>query len=208
MQRAWEGTGPGSRSLRSRSRWGCSASSPPAPEPPSKPVRTLAAADQLESQVLAELNAIRRQHGLTPLRLSRPLSAAADTHSRAMGTFGFFDHDSRDGSDFWQRVQRFYGPDGYQSWSVGENLLWSSGTLGAAAALKLWMGSPGHRKNILTARWREIGLSALKVALRPGRVRRPRRRHHHDRLRRPLLAATGLRCPPSARSSVDRATDF
>ena len=30
------------------------------------------------------------------------------------------------------------------------------------------MGSPGHRKNILTARWREIGLSALKVAAAPG----------------------------------------
>jgi len=134
----------------------------------SKPVRTLAAADQLESRVLAELNAIRRQHGLTPLRLSRPLSTAADSHSRAMGTFGFFDHDSRDGSEFWQRVQRFYSPDGYRSWSVGENLLWSSGTLDAAAALKLWMGSPGHRRNILTARWSEIGLSALKVGSAPG----------------------------------------
>ena len=125
-----------------------------------------------------------------------------------MGTFGFFDHDSRDGSEFWKRVQRFYGPDGYGSWSVGENLLWSSGTLDAAAALKLWMGSPGHRKNILTARWREIGLSAAQGPARPGRVRRPRRRHHHDRFRRPLLASTGLGCPPSARSSVDRATDF
>ena len=30
------------------------------------------------------------------------------------------------------------------------------------------MGSPGHRKNILTARWREIGLSALKVNSAPG----------------------------------------
>ena len=134
----------------------------------SNPVRTLAAADQLESQVLAELNAIRRQRGLTPLRLSRPLSTAADAHSRAMGTFGFFDHDSRDGSAFWKRVQRFYSPDGYQTWSVGENLLWSSGRLSAAAALKLWMGSPGHRKNILTARWREIGLSALQVRAAPG----------------------------------------
>jgi uncharacterized protein YkwD len=134
----------------------------------SKPARTLAAADQLETQVLVELNAIRRQHGLTPLRLSRPLSSAADAHSHAMGTFGFFAHDSRDGSEFWRRVQRFYGPDGYTSWSVGENLLWSSGTLSAAAALKLWMGSPGHRRNILTARWREIGLSALKVASAPG----------------------------------------
>ena len=134
----------------------------------SKPVRTLAAADQLESQVLVELNAIRRQHGLIPLRLSGALSSAADAHSRAMGTFGFFAHDSRDGSEFWQRVQRFYGPDGYKSWSVGENLLWSSGTVSAAAALKLWMGSAGHRRNILTARWREIGLSALEVRSAPG----------------------------------------
>ena len=133
-----------------------------------KPVRTLAAADQLEGQVLVELNRIRRQHGLTPVRLSRPLSTAADTHSRAMGTYGFFEHESRDGSEFWKRVQRFYSPDGYQSWSVGENLLWSSGDLSAAAALKLWMNSPGHRKNILTARWREIGLSALQVRAAPG----------------------------------------
>jgi len=134
----------------------------------SKPVRTLAAADQLESRVLAELNAIRRQHGLTPLRLSRPLSTAADSHSRAMGTVGLPDRPHGLAPEFWQRVQRFYSPDGYRSWSVGENLLWSSGTLDAAAALKLWMGSPGHRKNILTARWREIGLSALKVSSAPG----------------------------------------
>ena len=30
------------------------------------------------------------------------------------------------------------------------------------------MGSTGHRKNILTARWREIGLSALQVRAAPG----------------------------------------
>ena len=134
----------------------------------SKPARTLAAANQLESQVLVELNKIRRQHNLAPLRLSTPLSTAADTHSRAMGTHGFFAHDSRDGSEFWKRVQRYYVPKGYRTWSVGENLLWSSGNLTAAAALKLWMGSPGHRKNILTAQWREIGLSALSVRSAPG----------------------------------------
>jgi len=134
----------------------------------SQPVRTLAAADLLESQVLVELNAIRSRHGLKPLRLSKPLSAAADIHSRSMGTLGFFAHDSRDGSAFWKRVQRFYSPDGYQTWSVGENLLWSSGPLSAAEALRLWMKSPGHRQNILTGRWREIGLSALKVSAAPG----------------------------------------
>jgi uncharacterized protein YkwD len=133
-----------------------------------KPTRTIAAADQLESQVLVELNKIRRSNGLVPLRISRPLTSAADAHSRAMGTFGFFQHESRDGSAFWKRVQRYYGQGRYGSWSVGENLLWSSGELDAAGALKLWMESPGHRKNILTARWREIGLSAVSVAAAPG----------------------------------------
>jgi uncharacterized protein YkwD len=132
------------------------------------PVRTLTSANQLESQVLGQLNAVRRGHGLPPLRLSRPLSAAADAHSRAMGRFGFFSHESRDGSEFWTRVQRWYSPGGYHSWAVGENLLWSSGQLNAAAALKLWMASPPHRQNILTARWREVGLSAVAVSAAPG----------------------------------------
>lgn len=130
--------------------------------------RSLAAADQLESQVLTELNRVRRAHGLVPVTISRPLTLAADAHSRAMGTFGFFRHESRDGSAFWKRVQRFYGPDTFASWSVGENLLWSSGELDAAAALKLWMESPAHRKNILTPRWREVGLSAVTVPAAPG----------------------------------------
>jgi uncharacterized protein YkwD len=132
------------------------------------PTRSLSAVNTLEAQVLVELNAIRRKHGLAPLRLSKPLSAAADAHSKAMGAHGFFDHDSRDGTDFWQRVRRYYGPAGYRSWSVGENLLWSSGSLDAKSAVRMWMGSPGHRKNILTARWREIGLGAVAVRSAPG----------------------------------------
>lgn len=132
------------------------------------PSTTIAAANRLETQVLDALNAIRRLHGLAPLRLAEPLSAAADSHSRTMGRFGFFSHDSRDGTDFSQRVKRFYGPGRNGSWSVGENLLWASPRIGAAAALRMWMGSPGHRKNILSPRWREIGLSAVTVARAPG----------------------------------------
>ena len=132
------------------------------------PTTTIAAADGLETQVLDALNAVRRFHGLAPLRLAQPLAAAADSHSRTMGRFGFFSHDSRDGSDFSQRVKRFYRPGRTGGWSVGENLLWASPTIGAAAALKMWMGSPGHRKNILSPRWREIGLSAVSVSRAPG----------------------------------------
>jgi uncharacterized protein YkwD len=133
-----------------------------------EPVRTISAANGLEQLVLAELNVVRRARGLRPLRRSPALSSAADQHSRAMGRFGFFAHDSRDGSAFWHRVKRFYGSRGYGKWSVGENLLWSTPGLDARAAVRLWMKSPGHRRNILTARWREIGLSAVTVAQAPG----------------------------------------
>jgi uncharacterized protein YkwD len=132
------------------------------------PVRTLSSATRFESQVLVELNAIRRDHGLLPLRASHALDLAADSHSQEMGAFGYFSHSSRNGSAFWKRIQRFYGAPSNGSWAVGENLLWSTTGIDAAAALKLWMASPGHRKNILTARWREIGLSAVTVPGAPG----------------------------------------
>jgi uncharacterized protein YkwD len=130
--------------------------------------RTIQSANVLESGVLAQINAIRAQHGLKPLRLNVKLRAAADAHSAAMGQFGFFTHESRDGSVFWKRVERFYKPAGYGFWSVGENLLWSSGELTPEAALELWMNSPKHRENLLTARWREVGLSAVTVPAAPG----------------------------------------
>jgi uncharacterized protein YkwD len=142
------------------------AASAPASAAPAASV-TISEVTGLEADILVELNAVRRAHGLTPLRRATPLVAAAATHSRAMASYGFFQHESRDGSPFWHRVQRFYGKQGFASWSVGENLLWST-NLDAARAVKLWMGSPAHRRNILLPSWREIGLSAVSVTRAPG----------------------------------------
>jgi uncharacterized protein YkwD len=122
----------------------------------------------LESGVLSELNQIRAEHGLEPLKISGRLTGAAAQHSREMGTTGYFEHESRDGTAFWKRIGRWYGSSGYGYWSVGENLLWSSPNVDAAGALHLWMNSPEHRANILTARWREIGISALHFPAAPG----------------------------------------
>ena len=129
--------------------------------------RAITASSPLEAAVLVELNAVRRAHGLTPLRRSTPLAAAAAAHSRAMAQHGFFRHESRDGSAFWQRVQRFYAKGGYARWAVGENLLWST-RVDAAGAVRLWMQSPPHRKNILAPQWREVGLSAVAAEAAPG----------------------------------------
>jgi uncharacterized protein YkwD len=130
--------------------------------------RSLTARNGLETGVLVEINALRRQHGLAPLRLNVRLRAAADTHSAAMANRGFFAHESADGTLFWKRVARFYPQGSSRYWSVGENLLWSSPDVDPAGALRMWLASPAHRKVLLTSRWREVGLSAVHVSAGPG----------------------------------------
>jgi uncharacterized protein YkwD len=122
----------------------------------------------LESGVVQQINTIRRRHGLQPVHLNPSLSAAATSHSREMGSVGYFEHESYDGTAFWKRIKHWYGSNGYGLWSVGENLLWSSPDVQPASALDLWMHSPEHRANILTAKWREIGVSAVHVFGAPG----------------------------------------
>lgn len=85
-----------------------------------------------------------------------------------MARRGFFSHRSADGSTFGQRVRRYYGSAGYQYWSIGENLIWSSGPLAPSAVVDSWLQSPGHRTVLLAARWRELGISAVQVDGAPG----------------------------------------
>jgi len=126
------------------------------------------AVSALEAQVLAEINTVRTRNGLVALRFSTKLAAAADQHSLSMARRGYFTHESADGTPFWKRVQRYYGSSHYGFWSVGENLLWASPSVDSAGAVRMWMQSPEHRKVMLTAQWREIGLSAVHVASAPG----------------------------------------
>jgi len=127
-----------------------------------------AAMSGLEQGVLADVNALRHEHGLGSLRFSTKLAAAARAHSFEMAKRGYFSHDSANGSSFDRRIVRYYPLRGTRYWSVGENLLWSSPDVDASGALSMWMNSPEHRKILLTGRWREIGLSAVHVTGAPG----------------------------------------
>ena len=129
--------------------------------------RAIAAANGFEYRVLLAVNSVRARHGLRPLRLRRSLSAAAAQHSREMARLGYFSHTSLDGSPFWKRVKRHYGMGRHSYWSVGENLLWSSSEIDAAEAVRRWMRSPKHRANLLTPRWRDLGLGAVRAAAAP-----------------------------------------
>jgi uncharacterized protein YkwD len=132
------------------------------------PQRQHAALSPLESGVLVDINAFRRAHRLTPLRLSAKLGVAAREHTIHMAQQGYFAHESADGSLFWKRIQAFYGSSPWRYWSVGENLLWSSPDVSPAKALQMWLASPEHRANLLNPRWREIGVAAVHESAAPG----------------------------------------
>jgi uncharacterized protein YkwD len=122
----------------------------------------------LASALIREINDMRREHGLKPFSASAKLSAAAAQHTREMGANGYFEHESYDSTPFWKRIERWYPSKRWRSWSVGENLLYSSPDVTASEGVELWMGSPPHRANLLNRTWREIGISAIHFDAAPG----------------------------------------
>jgi uncharacterized protein YkwD len=129
---------------------------------------TMAPATQLQTALLDQVNALRTAHGLTRLRLSPALTAAANAHSTEMARLGYFSHNSANGASFSSRIGWFYPLRGFHSWTVGENLVWGAPEIGALRAFKLWLGSPPHRANLLSSRWREIGIVAMHSTRAPG----------------------------------------
>jgi uncharacterized protein YkwD len=131
------------------------------------PQRHEAASSAFDRGLIAEVNAVRAVHGLAALQVSSGLMSAALAHSEEMGAAGYFAHDSANGAAFWRRIQRFY-PPAQARWVVGENLLWSSPKLDVSGALAAWLASPEHRANLLTPRWRQIGVAVVRRSDAPG----------------------------------------
>jgi uncharacterized protein YkwD len=122
----------------------------------------------LNHQVLAAVNQFRAAHGLVALRESAGLDASARQHSLEMGKDGYFAHSSANGTAFWRRIEQYYGSRNYSHWSVGENLLWAAPSVSAGNAMRMWIASPEHLRNLLTPQWRQIGVSAVHVLRAPG----------------------------------------
>jgi uncharacterized protein YkwD len=108
---------------------------------------------------LCKLNAARERHDLKPLKLNRRLSNAARRHSRDMVRRGYFAHDSPGGATVVDRIRRSGYLRGASSWTVGENLAWGTRKRSTPRAItKGWMNSAGHRANILSPSFRDIGI--------------------------------------------------
>jgi len=122
----------------------------------------------LNGGIVVRLNAIRASRGLHRLTVATGLAAAARAHTRDMVRSGLFQHESSDGTAFWQRVRSFYGAAGFRSWTVGETLVWQTGPATAAALVAMWLASPPHREVLLDPSWREIGVAAVEDTVAPG----------------------------------------
>lgn len=103
-------------------------------------------------QVLNLTNAERTSRGLAPLVHNSLLGAAADAHSRDQAARGQLTHTGSDGSNPGQRISRA----GYVWRTWAENAAAGYGSAGAVMAG--WMGSSGHRANILNPNMTEVGL--------------------------------------------------
>jgi uncharacterized protein YkwD len=108
---------------------------------------------------LCTINAERGRHGLNPLRLNARLSRAAAAHAGDMERRNYFSHDSLGGGSFVDRIRSTGYLNGARSWTVGENLAWGShGRSSPLTITGMWMNSAGHRANILSPTFREIGI--------------------------------------------------
>jgi len=112
-----------------------------------------ASATATAKEVLAILNAARKKAGCSPLKLNSKLMSAAQTHANNMAKKDFFDHSNKDGSKFSSRVKR----QGYKYKMVAENI--AAGQSTAKQAANAWLGSAGHRKNILNCKFKDTGIA-------------------------------------------------
>jgi hypothetical protein len=86
------------------------------------------------------------------------LNDAARFHTDDMRSNNHFDHDSSDGTSFFDRMARFYGDS---SW-IGENIALGYGS-SASVLFQGWMCSSGHRYNIMLADYNELGTGVLDL---------------------------------------------
>jgi uncharacterized protein YkwD len=108
--------------------------------------------------IVCEINAAREAAGRAPVQSRWLLAEAALAHSSDMVDRGYFAHDSPDGEGPADRARHTGYLRHTESWRVGEILLWSRGApLTAARAVEMWLESPGHRRLLLSPRFREVG---------------------------------------------------
>ena len=108
---------------------------------------------------LCLLNQQRAAKGVGPLVENAALSTASAGYSQRMVSQGFFAHESPDGGTLVDRLTAVGYLGGDAAWVVGENIGWGQASLATPRSMvDAWMHSPGHRENLLSADYGQVGL--------------------------------------------------
>jgi uncharacterized protein YkwD len=109
----------------------------------------------LESAIVGAVNEVRRAHGLALLERDAALDAVARAHAEAMGGRDVLAHRDPANGSLADRARAA----GITFRAIGENLARTRGMADpTSAVVEGWLRSPGHRRNILGARFRKAGV--------------------------------------------------
>lgn len=104
-------------------------------------------------ELLTLTNQKRQDAGLPPLKMNSELANAAAGKAQDMFIKNYWAHVSPDGVTPWV----FIKGAGYEYMYAGENL--ARGFTTATDVMNAWMASPGHRENILSKNYSDIGFA-------------------------------------------------
>ncbi len=116
-------------------------------KPPSNNVNA-----SIAEQMLALVNAERTKAGVAPLTLSTEVSSVAQVKSDDMAKNGYFDHNSPTYGSPFTMLSDF----GVTYRTAGENI--AKGQQSTEAVMKAWMNSSGHKANILSPNFKQLGV--------------------------------------------------
>jgi len=108
-----------------------------------------------EDDIIALVNMEREKQGLAVLAKNEKLMQSAFQKALDMKNNHYFDHVSPDGVQPWFFAEKV----GYKYSTMGENL--AEGFFSAQSVHQAWMNSPGHRENILSENFEEIGVAIV-----------------------------------------------
>ena len=117
-------------------------------------------AKHARSAVICLINRERNDHGKHDLDRNTRLNEAARNHSGRMADKRCFSHRCRGERVLLGRLQNVgYITGGLTRWAYGENIAYGDDTLGTPRrVVNAWMHSSGHRANVLSGTFRDVGV--------------------------------------------------
>ena len=126
--------------------------------PPAPPVSAPSAPAGISSSCTDLVNVERAKAGLAPVTVVGALTQAAQDHSTYQAKQQTMTHTGSNGSNAGQRMEA----QGF-AWSTwAENV--AAGQVDCPSVMSAWMGSAGHRANILNPAMTSIGIGAASGA--------------------------------------------